>query len=120
MVAEPSAGIYTTQIGLDMHGAGDRADLLFVCGGGASGRMSRGRMIGESRKGSYESSTIDDVDEDDELDQYLDDEEEEEDARTETDMDTRTDGESGESGTGRVRDPSGNNPIPSHQSVQNR
>uniref|UniRef100_A0A183C4W4 Phosphoinositide phospholipase C n=1 Tax=Globodera pallida TaxID=36090 RepID=A0A183C4W4_GLOPA len=89
MIVEPSAGIYTTQIGLDIHGPGD---LLFGRGGAQMSNLcSEGEImdIAGSRKGSYESSTIDDVDEDDELDQYLD-EEEDDDVPTETDVETRT------------------------------
>uniref|UniRef100_A0A914I8L9 Phosphoinositide phospholipase C n=1 Tax=Globodera rostochiensis TaxID=31243 RepID=A0A914I8L9_GLORO len=88
MIVEPSAGIYTTQIELDIHGPGD---LLFGRGGAQMSNLcSEGEImdIAGSRKGSYESSTIDDVDEDDELDQYLD--EEDDDVPTETDVETRT------------------------------
>ncbi|KAL3102215.1 hypothetical protein niasHS_003624 [Heterodera schachtii] len=95
MIAEPSAGIYTTQIGLDIQTIDDRGQSMFAGGVGVQLPnlcSSDGEILdsGGSRKGSYESSTIDDVDEDDELDQYLD-EEDEDDVPTETDVETRTD-----------------------------
>ena len=96
MIAEPSAGIYTTQIGLDTHhcpaefgGTGGFHSQRDIAAAGVPGGGGGGSC---SRKGSYASSTIDDVDEDDELEYLEDEEEEEEDDRTETDVETRTEG----------------------------
>ena len=75
MIAEPSSGIFTTQIGLDTHCTGELIHHRELAGEGSC-----------SRKDSYESSI--DVDEDDEL-EYLD---EDEDDAPETDVDTRTEG----------------------------
>uniref|UniRef100_A0A915N7H6 Uncharacterized protein n=1 Tax=Meloidogyne javanica TaxID=6303 RepID=A0A915N7H6_MELJA len=103
MIAEPSAGIYATNIGhFDSHYGGDI--LIGGNGCGAGGYLPlhhrhRGDLGAEvahhgscSRKGSYESSSIDDM-EDDEL-EYLDDEDvATEDDPTETDVEIRTEGD---------------------------
>uniref|UniRef100_A0A1I8BQD6 Uncharacterized protein n=1 Tax=Meloidogyne hapla TaxID=6305 RepID=A0A1I8BQD6_MELHA len=105
MIAEPSAGIYATNIGhFDSHFGGD-----ILIGGSNNGCVAggflplhhrhRGDLGAEvahhgscSRKGSYESSSIDDM-EDDDL-EYLDDEDvATEDDPTETDVEIRTEGE---------------------------